>query len=113
MCNKNYLPPLLMVFTQASLESCTTRPGSENIQPKEIQQTITKTPLLFSELPTLEPTLAISKDGHSRDYWPTEDWRTSTPEEQDGTDSRKLNQRVEYIYEMGIPIYFGLSTVEK
>lgn len=38
-----------------------------------------------------------------RDYWPTEGWRTSTPEEQ-GMDGIKLSEMVKYINENNIPI---------
>jgi CubicO group peptidase (beta-lactamase class C family) len=44
---------------------------------------------------SLEPSLGLS-DSLSRDYWPTDDWQTSAPEEQ-GMDASKLEDMVEFI----------------
>ena len=37
-----------------------------------------------------------------RDYWPTEEWQTSTPEEQ-GMDPALLDEMVAFIYEADLP----------
>ncbi len=38
------------------------------------------------------------------DYWPTEDWRTSTPEEQ-GMDPEMLNEGIKYINNEGLEVH--------
>ena len=51
-----------------------------------------------------KPHLGISATVPQPDYWPTEGWRPSTPEEQ-GLDSAKLAQGLRQINQSGIPIH--------
>lgn len=46
---------------------------------------------------------SVAVDIPERDYWPTETWRTSSPEEQ-GVDGDKLQEMIEYIKENKIAI---------
>lgn len=56
--------------------------------------------VLFSTtMPLLQNVNAVIED-----YWPTADWRTSTPEKQ-GIDSEKLYRMLEYIKENNINIH--------
>jgi len=51
-----------------------------------------------------KPHLGISATVPQPDYWPTQGWQTSTPEEQ-GLDSAKLAQGLRQINQSGIPIH--------
>jgi CubicO group peptidase (beta-lactamase class C family) len=51
-----------------------------------------------------KPHLGISATVPQPDYWPTQGWQTSTPEEQ-GIDSAKLAQGLRQINQSGIPIH--------
>ena len=53
---------------------------------------------------------AICAQSIERDYWPTEGWRTSTPEQQ-GMESAKLEIAVEFIEER-LPDAFSLLVVK-
>jgi CubicO group peptidase (beta-lactamase class C family) len=51
----------------------------------------------------LEPSVAEGIDLHKRDYWPTEGWKTSTPEVQN-LDGHRLEEMVDFIRYNNIPI---------
>ena len=57
------------------------------------------------ELAAVQAELAAAEEQITKlaEYWPTEGWRTSTPEEQD-MDSTKLDQMMEYIDEQNLTI---------
>ena len=61
--------------------------------------------MIFVPLFSLSVTTGLTAEetSHSTDYWPTNGWRTSTPEEQ-GMDSAKLADMFEYIKEKGLNI---------
>ena len=48
--------------------------------------------------PSPTPSLAVAAPPIAPDYWPTEGWRTTTPEEQ-GMDSQRLAQAIDYLKE--------------
>ena len=70
--------------------------GPQETETPELQETVTPE-LQETETPELQET-EIPELGA---YWPTEGWRTSTPEEQD-MDSAQLEQVTEYIEENGL-----------
>lgn len=61
-------------------------------------------PASETALPAVDHTLAPTEIGPSPGYWPTDGWRTSTPEEQ-GMDGEELAQMVEDINRQGLNLH--------
>jgi len=66
------------------LGACASQTPNASPSPPTATQSPTATPLPPTPMPV------------ERDYWPTEDWRTSTPEEQ-GMDSEQLTEVLDYL----------------
>jgi CubicO group peptidase (beta-lactamase class C family) len=64
----------------------------------------TSTPVSLTPTPTSEPTSLPTPAPLSPPYWPTQDWRASTPEQQ-GMDSAQLGEMLAYIQERGYPFH--------
>jgi CubicO group peptidase (beta-lactamase class C family) len=61
--------------------------------------------LMSACLPTRAVSQILPTQGSAAGaYWPTQDWRTSTPEEQ-GMDSSRLNQALDSIEQTGLNLY--------
>lgn len=78
--------PVLSIVLVLMLGACTSQTSTPSPPP----------PMITPVPPTAVATPTVAPTSIGPDYWPTEGWRTSTPEEQ-GMDSAKLAEMMDYL----------------
>jgi CubicO group peptidase (beta-lactamase class C family) len=94
------LPPILTAATPAVQPALETQPST----PAYTASAVAPTSTLTEAGP-----VAVAAPARMPDYWPTEGWRTSTPEEQ-GVDAELLEQMLSVIDERGLNVHSVVVT---
>lgn len=90
---------LFVLVSVMLLTSC----ASPALTPMPPRSTLVPSPTAIP-VPTVTPSLAPTLTPMSSEYWPTQGWRTSTPEQQ-GMDSEQLVKMMDYVQKLGYDLH--------